>query len=87
MIAGEAKIPLLKCLDGNRDSLSFDFTKITRDDHGDEALEEIKEETNDAVSFSKGAKDIGSTDISGTVFTDIEPLKLPDQKTKGDGAK
>ena len=70
--------------DGNRRKLSMKVKDVRGEDHGNEALQKIEKETEDAKSFSHHPEDVGGADIAGSMLSDVDASGLRDEHPEGD---
>ena len=80
--------------DGSKSGHDFDGlpvgvvrSELDRDEDGNESFHEIEKQTGDANLFPEGAEDICGTDVPGSVFADIDPLKFTKDEAEGNRPK
>jgi hypothetical protein len=55
-----------------------------RDDGGDESLERIEQQAGNSVFFPNHTQHVGRADVAGSVFADVDALRLGDDQAEGD---
>jgi len=70
--------------DGDRRQLSMKVKDVRDEDHGNEALQKIEKETEEAKAFSDHPEDVGGADIAGSMLRDIDAPGLRDEHPEGD---